>query len=265
MSEIKFSCTQCGRCCHNLGLPLTVDEAIVWLEDGGRVNIYCEADPWPSEPPADNLLAAHRRRRSFPAPSGSSHARITSILVAPVSGPCRNLGENMLCRIYERRPLVCRVYPAEISPFIQLDTAKKGCPPEAWQSGETIVSNGITIHPYLLEQAERSRQTDQDDAPFKSLVCGELNINVTGLAGEGFSAYEPSPVALLNALRLARKADALDLPLDQPWRFCSPLPQTTAKLSSQGFEMAEVTSTTEGYSFLFSQTRVPTGTAAVAS
>ncbi len=142
MPDIKFSCTMCGRCCYNHSIPLTVDEAISWLEDDGEVHVYCEADLWPREPPREDLRAAHRKRRSFAAFSGSSRVRVTALLVAIVSGPCKNLGEDLKCRIYERRPLVCRIYPAEVNPFIQLNAASKACPPEAWVSGNTLVSRG---------------------------------------------------------------------------------------------------------------------------
>jgi hypothetical protein len=53
--DIDFDCTMCGKCCHDLRLPLTVTEAIAWLERGNDVQILCEALPWPEEPPAENL------------------------------------------------------------------------------------------------------------------------------------------------------------------------------------------------------------------
>ncbi|WP_367889644.1 YkgJ family cysteine cluster protein [Burkholderia sp. L27(2015)] len=41
----------------------------------------------------------------------------------------------MRCGIYEQRPLVCRIYPAEISPFVELTPMHKACPPDAWTPG----------------------------------------------------------------------------------------------------------------------------------
>lgn len=35
--SLNFECTQCGRCCRDLKLPLTVPEAVAWLEDGHAV------------------------------------------------------------------------------------------------------------------------------------------------------------------------------------------------------------------------------------
>ena len=104
-----FGCTMRGRCCHNHNLPLTLDKAVAWLWDGGRVAVLVEAVGWPGEPPPDNARAAHRRRRSFPVPRGSSQMRVTVVLVGIVSGPCRHLGSDHKCHIYERRRFVCRL------------------------------------------------------------------------------------------------------------------------------------------------------------
>src|ERR1700693_384857 len=112
--ELHFGCTKCGKCCHDLKLPLTVSEAIIWLAEGSEVQIICEAVPWPAEPAADDQKAAHRRRRSFAASSGAPPTRVFRMLAAHFSGACPNLLADMRCAIYERRPLVCRNYPAEI-------------------------------------------------------------------------------------------------------------------------------------------------------
>ena len=111
-----------------------------------------------------------RRGRSFPVPCGSSEARVTAILVGIVSGACMNLDKDMKCRIYERRPLVCRIYPAEISPFVQFNTAAKACPPEAWQSEQVLLVDGQPIDPVLQSLIEQSRQTDRDEALKKGLL-----------------------------------------------------------------------------------------------
>ena len=41
--DIHYQCTQCGKCCHGLKIPLTVAESLSWLEDGNDVQIVCEA------------------------------------------------------------------------------------------------------------------------------------------------------------------------------------------------------------------------------
>jgi Fe-S-cluster containining protein len=242
MSEIKFSCTMCGRCCQNHSIPLTLDEAICWLEDGGKVGIFCEADLWLSEPPKENLRAAHRRKRSFAVSCGSSRARVTAIFVAITSGACKNLDEDLKCRIYERRPLVCRIYPAEISPFIQLNPASKACPPEAWGSGNALIADVQLL-------VEKSRQVDRNDVPQKELLCGYLGIDVAAVAGEGFVTYEPDRGTFLNMLRRARLADPEIPGNGRAWRLYSPSLTTTESLRSAGVEMIMKKRPDDTYSF----------------
>src|SRR5580692_6123246 len=147
----------CGKCCYGLRLPLTVAEALAWMGRGNEVQILCEALPWPEEPAADNLQAAHKRRRSFAAMSGSLPTRIVVILTGAFAGPCPNLQADMRCGIYEERPLVCRIYPAEINPFIQLEPAAKGCPPEAWTPGlAPLMRAGQLVDATTADLIERS-------------------------------------------------------------------------------------------------------------
>ncbi|HEY6335063.1 MAG TPA: YkgJ family cysteine cluster protein [Alphaproteobacteria bacterium] len=240
MSDLAFSCTQCGRCCHNHNLPLTIDEAVAWLTDGGKVDLYCDADLWPDEPPPDDRRAAHRRRRSFSAPCGASRVRVTVVLVASVSGPCRNLGHDFMCRIYERRPLVCRIYPAEINPFIELAPANKACPPEAWRSGPAIVTNGKPADEETRALIARSRQTDEVEAPLKKDLCRILGIGVTALAGEGFAIHECHGHALLAALRMVRAGGfRRDVP-EVRWRLCSPWPATVDGLNGRAYDAVQL-------------------------
>ena len=178
MPEIKFGCTLCGKCCQGHSLPLTLDESIAWLEDGGRVEIFCEAHPYVD----GDARAEHRRRRSFRVKCGTAVTHVTAILVGVISGSCQNLGDDLKCRIYDRRPIVCRIYPAEISPFIQLNVAAKACPPEAWTSGETLVREGKLVDDNLRRLVELSKQTDRDDVPQKMLVCCDLGLSVSAVA-----------------------------------------------------------------------------------
>jgi Fe-S-cluster containining protein len=147
--EINFSCTQCGKCCRDTKVPLTVSEAIEWLNRGDEVQLLCEASPWP-EALDREPRAAHFKRRSFPVMSGSMPTRVVVMLVANIVGACPNLLPNMRCGIYEDRPLVCRIYPAEINPFVALKAENKACPPEAWanvqpvlQREEVLMDEGI--------------------------------------------------------------------------------------------------------------------------
>lgn len=236
MSALHFSCTLCGRCCHDHSLPLTLDEAIFWLEQGGNLAIFCEAMPWPVEPESENLKAAHHKRRSFPVSSGASRVRVTAILVGVISGACRNLDTDLKCRIYERRPLVCRIYPAEISPFIQLNTAAKACPVEAWTAGDVLLVDGRLADSAMQTLVERSRQIDRDDALQKGVLCSNLNIDVSAIADEGFVAHEPDRKSLLAALREARVSDPRVLNTERQWRLYSRRPETIETLGSQGMK-----------------------------
>ena len=206
------------------------------------MDVYCEADVWAADP-VDHVRAAHRQRRSFPALCGKIEVRVTTVLVAAMDGPCGNLSEDLTCRIYERRPLVCRIYPAEINPLIQLQPSQKACPPEAWDSCEPLVTSDVQI---LIE---RSRQTDQDDAPQKNLLCRQLRINVAAITGEGFVSYSPESNVLLQALRNIRSANLRPSATPYPWRLFSPRAESANQLFSTGAAVA-VKSPNDSYSYL---------------
>lgn len=192
-------------------------EAITWLEEQGQVGIYCEAIRVPGEPLTPRLR--HRQKRGFAVPCGESTIHVTAILAAILSGPCKNLTADNKCGIYERRPLVCQIYPAEISPFVELDPANKVCPPEAWPLAEPADNPFLQ---YLPSLAEQSRQTDYSEAARKGLVCADLGIQTTALADEGYVRHLPDPELLLAALRRAFDADPEAGRRTQPWTLISP-------------------------------------------
>jgi len=233
-----FACTQCGRCCHDLKLPLTVAEAMAWLEAGHEVQVLCEATPWPAEPPPGDARAAHRRKRSFAAESGALPVRVVVILAAAFSGPCPNLGPGMACGIYERRPLVCRVYPAEISPFIELQPGAKACPPEAWAPGlPALLRGGVLVDADLRAAVQASRDADAVDAPFKQRACEALGIHLAAVADEGFVVHSPDPQDLLAALLAAAQSPARPPASGSraaPWHIVSGNPATAAAWQADG-------------------------------
>jgi Fe-S-cluster containining protein len=232
--DLHFGCTQCGKCCHNLKLPLTVAEAGVWLAEGSEVQIICDAAPWAAEPAADDRQAAHRRRRSFAALSGALPTRVSVILAANFSGACPNLQADMRCAIYERRPLVCRIYPAEINPFIQLDPAKKACPPEAWTDDQPLLlRDGRVMSDLIRRNVQLTRDTDALDVEVKRRLCSALNLNCAALANEGFVVYSPGRAALLTALRQAAD-DRDDQAPPTGWRFISNRSDTITALEVSG-------------------------------
>ncbi|HEX7909578.1 MAG TPA: YkgJ family cysteine cluster protein [Paraburkholderia sp.] len=228
--DVNFDCTMCGKCCHNLRLPLTVSESIAWLRRGDKVQLFVEAIPWPEEPPPDNLVAAHKRRRSFPATSGSLPIRVVVIIVAAFDGPCPNLLDDMRCGTYESRPLVCRIYPAEINPFISLDVEQKACPAEAWTGASSpLLRQGKIVNSQIAELIMESRNTDAAEVEAKAALCLALGINSTALSSEGFFVHTPDQASLLNALESVRTVTAA---APSSWQFVSSRQATVDALRS---------------------------------
>ncbi|PKH32886.1 Fe-S oxidoreductase [Pseudomonas sp. 43NM1] len=185
-----FSCVGCGKCCTDHHVPLTLKEARMWAADGGQVIVLVEGF-------LSNGLGLplqqreHAERRSVRVRSGASEAYVAITFAAYNVGACRNLDEDNLCRIYERRPLVCRIYPMEINPHIPLNTAVKECPPECWEQGPDLIVGGELVDQELLTLIQRSRQADRDDVQTKDVICGLLGIRTAALKGDGFTAYLP--------------------------------------------------------------------------
>ena len=150
-----FSCVGCGKCCNDHHVPLTLSEARMWAADGGQVIVLVEAF-------LGNGLGLpmqqreHAERRSMEVRSGASEAFVAITFAAYNVGPCRNLDEDNLCRIYERRPLVCRIYPMEINPHIPLNPAIKECPPESWEKGPDLIVGGELVDQELAGLIQRS-------------------------------------------------------------------------------------------------------------
>src|SRR5450631_1539342 len=176
--DIHFECTRCGQCCHDLKLPLTIAEAIAWLADGHTVEVLCDAAPW-------SAAAGHRQHRSFMAHSGTLPVRIVFTLVAAFSGACPNLASDLQCTIYPRRPLVCRIYPAEIRPGLALRPDQKSCPPQAWAGVHPIfVQRGQLVDASLRALIQRSRDQDTNDVPAKERLCAMLGLDSAAVADE---------------------------------------------------------------------------------
>jgi Fe-S-cluster containining protein len=232
--DINFGCTMCGKCCHDLKLPLSVNEALVWLERGGDVQFLCEAVPWPDEPPADNLQAQHKRRRSFAAASGELPVRVVVVLAASFEGACPQLQPDLSCGVYEHRPNVCRIYPAEINPFIELKPEQKECPPEAWASDKPLLMRAQHIvDAETFARIAESRAADASDAPTKARACADLDFNAAALANEGFVVYSPPVDLAIAALKRARESGDASADLTQ-WQVVSNRRETVDTLTSVG-------------------------------
>jgi Fe-S-cluster containining protein len=231
--EMHFSCTQCGRCCRDTKVPLTVAEAVKWLNRGDEVQLMCEASPWPAALDGEPR-AAHFKRRSFAVMSGSMPTRVAVTLIANIVGACPNLLSNMRCRIYQDRPLVCRIYPAEINPFIALKRENKACPPEAWAQDQPLFQRGeVLMDNVMSEDIAMSRAADVLDASLKSRLCLALNMAHTALIHEAVLVYSPTAQTLSSALAFAIAADSCQEPAAQ-WRFVSEQQETLQCLVKSG-------------------------------
>lgn len=202
-----FSCVGCGKCCTDHHVPLTLAEARQWAADGGNVIILVEAFLGNGLGlPADQR--EHAERRSVVVPSGTAEAFVAITFAAYNAGRCRNLDEDNRCGIYERRPLVCRIYPMEINPHIPLNPGAKDCPPESWEQGPALIVGGELVDEELVELIRRSRQADRDDVQTKEAVCALLGICTTALKGDGFTAYLPEMNAFAKAIEVATQQPA---------------------------------------------------------
>jgi|EP01030_Chromulinospumella_sphaerica_P007069 Fe-S-cluster containining protein len=166
----------------------------MWAADGGQVIVLVEAF-------LGNGLGLpaqqreHAERRSAVVRSGTCEAFVAITFAAYSTGACRHLDQDNLCRIYERRPLVCRIYPMEINPHIPLNIAAKECPPQSWEQGPPLIVGGELADPQLADLIQRSRQADRDDIHIKDAICALLEIRTTALKGDGFTAYLPDMTA----------------------------------------------------------------------
>ena len=232
--DLHFNCTQCGRCCRNLKLPLTAAEAVAWLAERHAVQLICEAMPWLEQPAVEDPKTAHRRRRSFETLSGSMPVRVIVMLVADLAGQCPNLEADMRCGIYERRPLVCRIYPAEINPLVQLEPAKKCCPPEAWTDDHPLIQRGgLVIDQRVRDDIHRWRDADGSSARVMRRLCAALQLDSAAVADEGFVSYSPDCALLSAALAGVLRGCDDDAPQPQ-WRFITNRAQTLESLASRG-------------------------------
>ncbi|WP_175921049.1 YkgJ family cysteine cluster protein [Burkholderia latens] len=235
-NDIDFSCTGCGRCCHDLRIALTVAEAAAWLQRGGRVELLCDAIPWPVEPAPGDAFAAYKRARSSPALSGTLPIRVTILLTASHAGPCPNLRDGMRCGIYDERPLVCRIYPAEVNPFVPLTPDGKQCPSDAWQHAP-LMRRGTIVDARTRDAIARASAASEAETPLRTRLAAALAIDTAAVANEGFAIHAPPAGALLAALHAlgdARGAAAADEPAPAGWTLLTNRAATADALRSAG-------------------------------
>ena len=201
------------------------------------VEVLCEAVPWADEPPATDTAAAHKRSRSFAASSGTLPVRVVVVLAASFAGPCPNLRPDGDCGIYDRRPNVCGIYPAEINPYIPLVPANKACPPEAWSADLPLFSQaGHLVDLRTVALIRASRVADQDSVGERQFICAALGLQDAAMANEGWVAHVPERAALLAELHRVAAGGSTDLA--STWRFVSNRRATVDALASVGADSA---------------------------
>ncbi len=225
-NQPTFNCTACGQCCHNLKLPLGLAEAVDWLHRGGQVQLICEAIPWVTEPDATDVVAAHKRSISFAAMSGQLPIRVLVYLVAAFDGPCPHLGAQHMCGVYAHRPLTCRIYPAEVNPFVATNPALKACPPDAWQGAIPLMTD--TLH----ADVQAFRQRARAEVGRKAWVCAELGVHASAISNQGYAIHTPDPAQLLAALVAVPDTDAP--PTHGEWALITPVAEHLQTLQIMG-------------------------------
>lgn len=160
-------------------------------------------------------------------------ARVVATLVANIQPQCPNLKDDMRCAIYDRRPLVCRIYPAEINPFQGVNPLMKACPPEAWSSDRPLMMReGVPVNDGLRSDIKRWRDTLAPDIAVKHRLCVALQLSDAAVAHEGFLVYSPPGPVLLAALSAALK-DRAPAPETQ-WRLVTDRAESVENHSLRG-------------------------------
>lgn len=233
-----FSCTACGRCCHNLHLTLSVQEAIDWILRDGNVKILCHAAP---ETDDEDEIAVYKRQRRFAAQSGSLVVQVQVILVAHFKGACPNLKPDMLCGIYNERPNVCSIYPAEIMPGMPINPSARLCPTEAWGINQPIfaASDGKVLDQETHDAIIKARATSLADAHARRRLTSILGINIAALENEGFAVWTIDQTRLLQGLNDASLANvSVDtIFTSSTWKFMTPRAKTARIITETGADL----------------------------
>lgn len=211
---LNFACNGCGRCCQGHHVPLTLRETMRWIDEGGQIVILTEGFHHSGYGVAPAQFQ-HAAKRSQLVGSGHTQVYVTATFAAFNPGRCHFLQEDNTCRIYEHRPLVCRIYPAEINPHIVLDSRLKDCPSEVWERGPELICKDGRLDAETARLVEESRMADRADASRKIVICSQLGIANAALKGDGFMAWIPDTGRLKTLL----SADSVLNPEASNWSF----------------------------------------------
>ncbi len=208
-----FSCVGCGKCCTSHHIPLTLSEAIRWVQQQGELIVLVEAFLEDGQG-ISQVQREHAEQRSLPVWCGETRAYVAITFAAYNPGRCMRLDADNRCSIYDERPLVCRIYPMEINPHLPLRPHMKDCPPHAWEQGPTLIHGGRLLDEELIALIERSRQADRDEIGQKAAICTALGIRTSALKGDGFTAYRPYGPDFLAATEQVMTTPPMDVATD---------------------------------------------------
>jgi Fe-S-cluster containining protein len=237
-NAVRFACNGCGACCKGRLIPLTLSESKAWLQRGHDVAVLLEAfdeSSWPDEP----ARQAYNAGRAGSVSSGAASLKVIAILAGNALSRCPNLDDQDQCGIYAERPLVCRIYPMEVNPFIELKPAQKGCPPEVWQTGEIIFTDHV-VDPLLARQIDQSRSADREDATAKVALCESMDMTVAAWKDHALAVYWPDRARLTEAIQRFEAGAAPSAPAN--WSVRVNDPALRQRLHDTGAEVAIVDS-----------------------
>lgn len=235
--DIHFQCTQCGLCCHDLRLVLSIEEARVWAGRGHMTQLLVQAVPDANVDDSGDANAIFDYRRSFPAVSGSMPIRIVATLVGYHVGPCPNLRADMRCGIYAERPRICRIYPLNRRQGDPFDTVRKVCPPEAWSPDNPVLMRGTAIaDPLAATIIDDHHAAAIADTPKLTAVCERLGFREAAFSNEGMAVCTLEPDDLLAALDATGSPGARQT----EWTIVTNRQATLAMLHATGCKAAAV-------------------------
>lgn len=245
--DVCFDCTQCGRCCHDLRLTLSVAEARVWAGQGHRVDLLAEGWPWPDDGAPDDPAMQWRRATTFAVTVGDVPFRVNLRLVARHEGACPHLLPDRRCGNYEARPRICRIYPLESRPFEAMVPAQRLCPPEAWRAGLPVLErDGDPADPQAAAILAAHRAAMIEDVAIKERLVRVIGWAEMAMAGEGLAVCEVAPAILFEALAVAERGSREGV---LPWTIVTNRQSTQAMLADLDCPARLVAS---GYGFLAS-------------
>ena len=233
MKDLSFHCTACGKCCKSTLLDLLPDEALEWAANGGELGFSAQLLYEVENSPV--RMSDWMISRSFAARSGKRNIRVLPHLYGMVSGTCHHLMENM-CQIYDRRPQVCQVYPAEVTEPIdtwEIDPKEKSCPPEAWSGAPFTRGKRL-----LSTRPERAlifdfQQRQQESVEFMRLLALEENFDTGTPHVAGRVVYRLPTERLAHALTVAKDRIGDSRPSSDWWHFYETNPDSISYLKRE--------------------------------